>query len=361
MPDTLAECRVLIAQADPVERACLERLLEGWGYSVESAEDGGSALELLSMPEPAAVALLDYDLPGLNCIEICKSLRTSKAASATPDGVFSIARSFEMSLMPCGLLEIPTRIMALLKPSEQRHDFAGPDSTKIASALGAGVSDILVKPAREWELRLRLQTAQEVLRLRNELKKSTEAVAFQASHDPLTGLWNRETALSLFFQETERVKRSHSPLSIILLDLDHFAQRSQEFGYEACNSVLQQLAVRLRRQLRSYDILGRAGEDEFLLVLPGCSFDDALAMAERLRGLAMHFPFYVKHTSLSIRASFGVAEGRGRLPLLVLREAERALTAAKLAGRDRVRSFTSELQHSSAVAGFSPKVLSPGV
>jgi two-component system, cell cycle response regulator len=361
MPDTLPEFRVLIGVANPVEREGLEKRLRGWGHSVESVEDGGRAWERLSMPEPAAVALLDYDLPGLNCVEICKALRTSKAASATGDGVSSIVRAFETSLTPCGPLEGPTRIIAMLKPSAQEHDFASSDSAKIASALDAGVSEIVLKPAREWELHLRLQTAQEVLGLRSELKKSTEAVAFQASHDPLTGLWNRETALSLFFQETERAKRGRSPLSIILVDLDHFAQRSLEFGYEVCNSVLQQVAVRLRRQLRSYDILGRSGEDEYLVILPGCSFEDALAMAERLRGLAMHFPFYVKRSSLTVRASFGVAESRGRLPLLVLREAERALTAAKLAGRDRVRSFTSELLHSSALSRFSPKVLSQGV
>jgi two-component system cell cycle response regulator len=360
MSDTLPERRVLIAEADPIERADLEKLLTGWGYKVESMEDGTGALERLTAPEPPRIALLDYDLPKMNCVEICQSIRRSKTGSAPGLEKPSIVRSFLPPLLTCEPLELSTQVLALLNPGKSQED-ASSDSTKVASALAAGVSDILLKPTREWELRLRLQNAQQVIGYKNELKKLAEDVAIQASHDPLTGLWNRETALSLFFQETERAQRGRSPLSIILMDLDHFAQRNLEFGYKACDSILQQITVRLRRHLRSYDILGRSGEDEFLLILPGCSFNDAIGMAERLRALAMHFPFCVKHSSFTVRASFGVAESRGRLPLLVLREAERALAAAKVAGRDRVRSFTPDLLQTSALSGLSGTALSGGV
>ena len=369
MSDTLPECRVLIAEADPIERADMEKLLTGWGYTVESIEDGAAALERLTAPEPPGIALLDCDLPKMNCIEICQSIRRAETASAasapglkTPSvEKSSMIQSVPSQLLECGRLELSIQILALLTPGKSQEDGADSDSTKVASALAAGVSDILLKPARDWELKLRLQTAQQVIRYKNELKRLAEDVAIQASHDPLTGLWNRETALSLFFQETQRAQRARSPLSIILVDLDHFAQRNLEFGYEACDSVMQQIAVRLRRYLRSYDVLGRSGEDEFLLILPGCSLNDAIAMAERLRSLAMHFPFCAKHSCFTVRASFGAAESRGRLPLLVLREAERALAAAKRAGRDRVRSFTPELLQTSVLSGFPAQPLSPGI
>jgi two-component system cell cycle response regulator len=361
MSDTLPECRVLIAEADPIERADMEKLLTGWGYTVESIEDGPAALERLTAPEPPGIALLDYDLPKMNCIEICQSIRRAQTASAaSAPGLekpsvekSSMIQSVPSQLLKCGRLDLSIQILALLTPGKSQEDGADSDSTKVASALAAGVSDILLKPARDWELKLRLQSAQQVIRYKNELKRLSEDVAIQASHDPLTGLWNRETALSLLFQETQRAQRGRSPLSIILVDLDHFAERNLEFGYEACDAVMQQLAVRLRRSLRSYDVLGRSGEDEFLLILPGCSLNDAIAMAERLRSLAMHFPFCVKHSCFTVRASFGVAESRGRLPLLVLREAERALAAAKVAGRDRVRSFTPELLQAGVLSGFS--------
>jgi two-component system, cell cycle response regulator len=180
-----------------------------------------------------------------------------------------------------------------------------------------------------------------VRELRSRLNQSMEDARYHASHDNLTGLWNREALLRLLFQETDRVQRMHTPLTLVLLDLDQFSCVNLDFGYAAGDRVLQQLAERFRRYLRSYDLIGRCGEDEFLLALPGCSLDLAAQQAERLRQTVLHRPFEVPSATINITASFGVAQSQGRSPLVVLREAERALADAKLEGRDRVRVFHS--------------------
>lgn len=95
-----------------------------------------------------------------------------------------------------------------------------------------------------------------------------------------------------------------------------------------------------------------------MAALPGCDPDDAVAMAERLRVEVMHAPFHLKTTSLTVRASFGVAQSRGRSPLLVLREAETALADAKRSGRDRVRPYGLELLAKNGMSAASNRLAS---
>lgn len=302
--------RILIGDADAAHEASLKTVLEDLGYEVECCAEAPTVSDrLLKTPDVPLAAFLDFDLPGLK--EICRDLGLQK-------------------------LESSPWIIAMCDA-----DSCG--SSDDARLLQSGVCDTISKPVGKLELQLRLKAAERVQALKEELHRSVEAISFQASHDSLTGLWNREALLPLLFQETDRVRRTSAPMAVMLIDLDHFTHRNLEFGYGICDSVLRQLAVRLRRQLRSYDILGRSGEDEFLVALPGCSLSDAMAMAERLRVKVFHSPFHIRGISLTVRASLGVAQSGGRSPLIVLRDAERALTAAKQAGRDRARCLAPEM------------------
>jgi len=214
-----------------------------------------------------------------------------------------------------------------------------PDLEEVELANRAGVDDFLLKPVNEMDLLVRLRTAERVQHLYQELKEQMEAVRFHASHDSLTGLLNREAMMRLLFQETDRVQRMRTPLTLMLIDLDKFSDINADFGYATGDAVLREFAQRLRRYLRSYDILGRCGEDEFLVGLPGCMIDQAIAMAERLLSTVLEKPYHIHRDVLSATASVGIATSRGRSPLIVLREAERALGNAKLAGRHCVRAF----------------------
>jgi two-component system, cell cycle response regulator len=97
----------------------------------------------------------------------------------------------------------------------------------------------------------------------------------------------------------------------------------------------------LRRQLRSYDLVERCGEDEFLLAPPGCTRENAMSLVHRVKEEILARPFAVKGEAGTLTASFGVAGGAGRSPLVVLRETERALAGAKLDGKNCARCYAS--------------------
>jgi two-component system cell cycle response regulator len=294
---------ILLADADPSASAALAALLESWNYRVESLADGAAACKRLNTVEPPAMAILDYELPSMNGFEIIAETRRH-----------SRQRSLWLMLMS-----------------------GSADAEKIEMATSAGVDDFLLKPVNELDLLVRLRTAERVQHLHRELQDQMNTVRFLASHDTLTGLHNRESMMRLLFQETDRAQRMRTPLTLMLIDLDKFSEVNLEYGYGTGDVVLREFALRLKRYLRSYDILGRCGEDEFLIGLPGCLAEQAVAMAERLQRSVLEKPYHIHRDVLNVPASIGIATSRGRSPLVVLREAERALGYAKMAGRNCIR------------------------
>lgn len=266
-------------------------------------------MKVLLDPDPPQIALVDAALPGQSGIEIAAEIKRR-------------------------LLKKQTWIMLLS---------SAPDSDIVSAAAEAGVDDLVVcpkgEPFNELDLCVRLSVAARVQALTRDFEAQMQAVSFHALHDNLTGLWNRESLLSLLFPETDRVQRMGTPLGLLLLDLDHFARVNAEYGYEAGDKILQEFADRLRRYLRSYDLIGRCGEDEFLIVLPGCTSTQTVQLAGRIRSNLLHRPFPAGRDMITLTASMGISQSRGRSPLVVLREAERALTAAKLDGRNCEREF----------------------
>lgn len=169
-----------------------------------------------------------------------------------------------------------------------------------------------------------------------------------AQRDPLTRAYNRSTLLSILFRETDRVQRMKTPLSLLLLDIDDFGHWNSRLGAEACDSLLCQVVERIEHLLRSYDLFGRAGKDEFLAILPGCGTVDATLLAERLRAETFSTPFHVAGESIRLSACFGIASSEGRSPVVVLREAEQALDRARRTGPESIQCFG---EHDSRGAG----------
>ncbi len=296
---------ILLADADSGVTNHLGALLESWNYQVEILRDGATAYKRLNGPEPPAIAILDYELPSMKGFEVIAETRRR-------------SRQHAVWLM----------LMS-----------GTPDLEKIELANGAGVDDFLLKPVNEIDLLVRLRAAERVQHLHHELQEQMDAVRFHASHDSLTSLLNREAMMRILFQETDRVQRMRTPLTLMLIDLDNFSEVNIEYGYGTGDAVLREFAQRLKRYLRSYDILGRCGEDEFLIGLPGCLAEQAVIMAERLQSSVLEKPYHIHRDVFSVTASIGIGTSRGRSPLIVLREAERALGNAKLAGRNCVRYF----------------------
>jgi diguanylate cyclase (GGDEF)-like protein len=170
--------------------------------------------------------------------------------------------------------------------------------------------------------------------------------------DRLTGVYHREALLGMLFRESDRAQRTKSPLGLILFDIDDFGHWNTRLGAAACDKLLREVAERTAPFLRSYDLLGRAGKDEFLVGLPGCDAVLAAGLARRLCHSIFSVPFRVEGKSIRLSACFGIAACLGRSPLVVLREAEQALEAAKDAGPESIQCFRAPSP--APVAFFEP-------
>ena len=300
------ERRILLAEPDNEHAAKLTEMLQALHYTVERVQSGLLALQRLQDSDTPEMALLSANMPLMNGMDVALEIRRR-------------TRRRQLWLM-------------LMSDT--------PSADEVAMATDAGIDEFMVKPVSSVELRMRIRTGERVQAVYREITDSAAALEFHATHDALTGVWRREAMLDLLFQETDRVQRLHTPLSLMLLDIDRFTQLNLRHSFALGDKMLPLLMSRVRNQLRSYDIIGRVGEDEFLIAMPGCIRLHAEQQGERLRQSIARRPFTVEGTDLHVTVSLGVAESQGRSPLIVLREAERALAAAKLQGRDCVRAYS---------------------
>jgi diguanylate cyclase (GGDEF)-like protein len=160
----------------------------------------------------------------------------------------------------------------------------------------------------------------------------------RATHDRLTGVPNRETLLATLASEVERAGRHYKPLSVAFIDIDRFKPINDTYGHNSGDAVLRQMAALIADSVRASDTFGRYGGEEFMLILPETTPEDAVELAEELRHLVQHEPLRIAgEQSLNATISIGVAGGRGselQLDMLVDR-ADAAMYAAKSLGRNR--------------------------
>ena len=168
------------------------------------------------------------------------------------------------------------------------------------------------------------------------------SVGAQAATDELTGLPNRVAIAGTLFTEAERSVRYRRPLAVIFADIDRFKTINDTYGHAAGDTVLRGFAEALKGRLRATDVVGRYGGEEFMIVLPETSVDDAAALADKLRlDVAAMRHKVDDNQAVSVTASFGVTGGVGdrlRVDTLV-READAAMYAAKALGRDQVYAY----------------------
>ncbi|MEV4411703.1 diguanylate cyclase [Catellatospora sp. NPDC049609] len=170
----------------------------------------------------------------------------------------------------------------------------------------------------------------------------TQRLRTAAITDPLTGLHNRRFFEEMLDLEADRAVRRSAPLSLVLIDLDHFKEINDTYGHSTGDAVLTEVAQRLRRSFRAGDLLCRYGGEEFLCLLPGTGGRDALDLAERVRQGLCGTPVSVlgSEDRISLTASLGVATaepGSGRADIdRLINDADQAVYRAKALGRDRV-------------------------
>jgi len=298
---------VLIAEDDPIFRRILQSCLQSWNYQVRACENGLDAWNVLQQEHAPQMAILDWMMPGMDGIEMCRRIRS--------------------------LQQDPYRYVLLLTAKDDKQD--------VVQGLEAGADDYLTKPFDVDELHARVRAGKRILELQNELIQARESLRFEALHDHLTGVWNRGAVLNLLQREVQRRQRSGEALGVIMADVDHFKNINDSYGHLVGDAVLAEVARRLTASVRGYDSVGRYGGEEFLVIVPGCDPKGLVVSAERLRGVIAESPIDSASGPIPVTLSVGlVSVDAGNAEpvehIALVQAADSALYRAKAGGRNRV-------------------------
>lgn len=300
--------KILLADDDLVSRRVLQANLTRWGYQVVTAGDGAEAWELLQAENPPRVAILDWMMPSMDGLEVCRRVRQLRRDHYT--------------------------YILLLTGKDRKEN--------VIEGMEAGADDYLTKPFNSTELKVRLHAGIRILDLETQLIAAREELRDQATHDSLTRLWNRQAILDILHRELNRARREGSDIALIMADLDHFKLINDRYGHAAGDEVLKESARRFLSAVRPYDSVGRIGGEEFLIIVPGSDSENAVKQAERLRRRLSENFIRVAGRDVRITVSLGVcsaAEMSELEPEALVRAADTALYAAKNSGRDCVRHY----------------------
>lgn len=300
-PFTPADYSILIVDDSLVNLKVVGSILQQIGYSTALAHSGAQAMEQLNRVKPDLV-LLDLMMPDMDGLEFCELLKANRDNS-------------------------DVSIIFLTASQDRAH---------LLQAFEQGACDYVTKPFNRPELAARVKTHLMLKHTVNELKLALGQMEQLAKTDGLTGLLNRRSLFEAAEQEFLRAQRYSRPLSILMLDIDHFKRINDTYGHQIGDRVIQQVADVLKAALRQVDITGRYGGEEFVVVLPETDLHQSIEVAERLRYLIDSLSTSTVLGELRITASVGVAVRRDQVRSIeeMLNQADKALYQAKTAGRN---------------------------
>lgn len=267
-----------------------------------SAESGEEGIAMAAERQPSLI-LLDLDMPGLDGYEVLRRLKDAKATRDVP--------------------------VIILSGMQGAHD-------KV-TAFDLGAVDYVTKPFDLAELRARVRSSL-------KLNQLVRMLAQRAQIDGLTGLWNRAAFDRRWAEEYSRAARHGHPLSLVLLDIDHFKSINDTFGHPAGDAVLVGLAKLLTRELRTNDVACRYGGEEFAVIMPDTGTNPARQTCERLRA-ALEAVAWPRHPERKVTMSIGCV-GCDQVPSVSaerwLELVDQNLYAGKRGGRNRVTAASLE-------------------
>ena len=212
---------------------------------------------------------------------------------------------------------------------------------RLVKALELGANDIVSAPIDPDELSVRVVTQVKRKRYTDFLRERLERNLEAAVTDVLTGLHNRRYMASQLQSMLARANRGGEAISVLIIDLDHFKSINDSFGHDVGDEVLREFAVRLATNVRAVDLPCRLGGEEFVVVMPGTSLEDAQRIAERIRRDISSEPFraLAGKAPLDVTVSVGVASSvDGDTPETLLKRADQGVYEAKDRGRNTVVS-----------------------
>ncbi len=303
--------KVLIVEDDNVTRHRLEKLLANTDFEVVSCQDGLDAWNLIQSENPPNILILDWIIPGMDGLEICRNVRKQ-------------ARE-------------PYTFILMLTSKVDPEDFV--------KGMEAGADDYITKPFNHSELKVRLMAGKRIVELNKELLSVHEDLQKQVIHDELTGLYNRHYMVEVLENEFSRSLRYHSDLSCLLLDLDCFKDVNDTFGHAFGDLVLHEFSTCLEQCRRKTDIPIRYGGEEFMLLLPNTGIAGARSVAEKIRTECEKKLYKDGNNSTTVTVSIGISSVNHHhlsesKELMAL--ADKALYRSKAEGRNRVTVYSKQ-------------------
>jgi diguanylate cyclase (GGDEF)-like protein len=296
--------KILVVDDFAPFRKLVEHSLSQRNFTLIFASSGKEAIRVFSENTPALV-ILDWMMPDLGGIEVCRHIR------AEPQTLY-------------------TYIIFLSAKTEKES---------VIEALEAGADDYLTKPFNEEELLARIDVGLRTIDLHRQLEAKNALLRELAITDSLTGLPNRRAVNDLGARQLRGARRHGFSFQVVMADLDYFKQVNDKYGHDAGDRVLKKFAQILKDVSKDADLCGRMGGEEFLLILSHASVEEAANVVERVRAQIESTEFIFGGQRVTVTASFGIADlekqQEADFTRLIAR-ADKALYAAKRLGRNRI-------------------------
>ena len=294
---------LLVEDRQPSAQRISETLGKFHKVSVEVTGEGGAHVAATGDWDLVIVSLTLREYDGLR---LCSQMRSAEPTRQTP-------------------------ILALAEDG---------DTKRLVRALDIGVNDYLIRPIDRNELMARARTQLRRKRQTDRLRRNLHMSLAMAVTDPLTGLYNRRYMTSHLEAQVSRATEGLKPVSLMMLDIDHFKPVNDTWGHDTGDRVLVEFAQRIQRNVRGIDLAARQGGEEFVVMMPDTDRVTAAQIAERLRKAVADAPFDPDGPQgpLPITVSIGVttSEAGGDTSDRMLKRADEALYRAKREGRDRI-------------------------
>ena len=294
---------ILIVDDDPSVRVPMKEFIEQSGFMVSAVSNAEEALEMIRQ-DNVQVVITDIQLPGMNGLEFTDTVKQSFDVDVIVITGFSSDYSYE-------------------------------------EAVEKGASDFIFKPVRFRELLLRLKRVLKERDFAEERDRMLTELKNLAITDGLTNLYNSRQFYSQLELEMDRSLRYHHPLSLMLFDIDHFKEYNDTFGHLEGDKVLVRIGQTTKAFLRTMDTAYRYGGEEFTVILPETTGEEALTVGERIRTNVESEKFIQGDQIVTVTISVGIAQYNYKEATSeFVKRADEAMYDSKESGRNKV-SFLS--------------------
>jgi diguanylate cyclase (GGDEF)-like protein len=298
--------KILLVEDSPTLRHAMRSFVVEAGHEALVAHSGEEALQLLENT-PVDMIIMDVEMPGLNGFETTRLIREWLAGHW-----------------------IPIIFVTGLNEDENYKE-----------GIEAGGDDYLIKPVSGMIIKAKIRAMERIAEMRDQLNRLNAELEALSQLDSLTQIYNRRTFNEMAMQQWLLAKRNQHPVSVLMLDVDHFKLFNDHYGHPAGDGCLKKIAQAIRSSLqRSSDIFGRYGGEEFIVLLPNTDANGARCVAQTIADsvakLALRHDVSPTHKSVtvSIGGATCVSSNCQELDDLI-KNADRALYKAKRAGRNR--------------------------